>query len=711
MLTVAARLRVSLEYAPTGWKPIPLCCRSDAIWRRTDGIAGESHFLRSRRLVRSNILASPPKFILAGRPALFRHLIIAASFACVSAIHAETTYVSAIRPLLQKYCIDCHGGEDASGEIDLLQIQSEQEVMQSFETWESVARAVRDGVMPPDDEPQPSESERQLIHDWYQHQFIDSVTAHPGYFRPRRLSAHEYRNTLHSVFGFPLEVAIVEAEQTVAEKSLVMKLLPIDPPGPSGFKNDTSGNPLTTVVWDQYSYLVDFAIEKLFSRSGKAHLESLVGSELEHRITREQSEALLRTIARRAYRRSVPDQVIAGSLASVDAADPATLRRVTRQEIKLLLMSPRFIYRGLMMNVPPDTVVDVDPFESAERISYFLWADKPDEELLSLASSGELRDRSVLGQQIDRMLASRKSRSLAEHLGVEWFSLDEIDHVSDNPPVADALKSQPIDYLHYLFTEGRPILELIDSNTAFVNQHTAGFYPGDRSQLTPFKKAAGIEVQRLPNQKIELHHSTHRGGFLTIPGVLAMNRGPVLRGTWMLERVLGEELPDPPANVGQVPGNKRGENLTFRERFELHRSNATCAVCHNKIDPLGFALQFYDDSGAHLLLEKPSGKKRRQQPVLDVDKIDASGRLPSGERFQDFQELKQILLTSRREPVIRNVIERFMAYALCRKLEYYDRPTVDAIYKNLIETGLTFRNLIHEVCYSLPMRQTYFRSK
>ncbi|WP_372898776.1 DUF1592 domain-containing protein [Stieleria sp.] len=628
----------------------------------------------------------------------------------VRPVRAETVYETTIRPLIQKYCFSCHGGDDVSGDVDLLKIRTQQQALDQFDVWESATELIRDSVMPPEDQPQPSVAEKETILRWYQNRFVDSVQAHPGHFRPRRLSAHEFRNTLHSVFGFSLDVAIIEAEQTVSEKSLVMKLLPTDPPGASGFKNDTSGNPLTTVVWDQYAYLVDFAIEKLFSVGGHPQLNRLVGSETEGTLSHEQAATLLRRVARAAYRRHISDDVIARSLANLAAASPSERQRVTRQEMKTVLMSPRFFYRGLMMQIPRDRIEPVDAFELAERISYFLWADMPDEELMHLAAVGSLTDRSVLERQIDRMLASPKSRSLAEHLGVEWFSLDEIDSVSNNPPVADALKSQPIDYLHYLFTEGRPVLELIDSDVAFVNAHTAKYYPGDRTQLVAYKKGKGIEVERLPNQKIDLVQSVHRGGFLTIPGVLAMNRGPVLRGTWMLERILGDDLPEPPANVGQVPSNRRGDNLTFRERFEIHRSNTTCAVCHDKIDPLGFALQYYDDSGAHLLLEKPGNKRRKIETAVDVEQIDASGRLPSGETFHDFEELKQILTTSRKEPVIRNVVERFLAYALCRKLEYHDRPTVDRIHAKLLQSDGTFRDLIHEVCTCLPMRQAFVRS-
>ncbi len=204
-----------------------------------------------------------------------------------------------------------------------------------------------------------------------------------------------------------------------------------------------------------------------------------------------------------------------------------------------------------------------------------------------------------------------------------------------------------------------------------------------------------------------------------MPGILAMNRGPVIRGTWMLEKVLGEHLPDPPANVGQVKPNQPGENLTFRERFELHRSDATCAICHNKIDPLGFAMQAYDITGAYnptgliptkgkTRKQKKNKPKEEERALVDAPLLDTSGRLPSDEAFDDFIGLKRLLLTSQRRKIIENIVKRTLSYALARELNIYDMPTVDAISNELDQHGKltvgegTYHDLIHLVVNSLP---------
>jgi hypothetical protein len=594
------------------------------------------------------------------------------------------SFGSDVLPLLKKYCVQCHGPEDANADIDFTQTTGGSG---EFDLWESVVSLVGDEIMPPAEEPQPSEDEKAKLNEWYQ-QLIENVPPHPGYFRPRRLSAHEYRNTLESVFGFELDIAIIDAEQTVSEKSLVMKLLPTDPPGPSGFKNDTSGNPLSTVIWDQYSYLVDNALERLFSAAYRDSLEALVGGTGDE-SSHQQAADLIRAMARKAFRRPVDDEALRPHLEGLSGRSDAELRSALRVELKTILMSPRFLYRGLIVDLPRDSEQAVDDFELAERLSYFLWADMPDETLMELAQQQRLSEPEVYRAQIDRMIASPKARNLAEDMGVQWFSLGEIDNVSNNPPVADALRTQPIDFLHYLFGGHRPLIELIDSNVTFINPHTAKFYPGDRSQMTKYKKIKGIEIESVPNQQIKLEKTSERGGLLTMPGVLAMNKGPVLRGTWILERVMGEHLPDPPANVGQVQPNRRGEKLTFRERFEQHRSNPSCAACHDKIDPLGFALQAYGPNGGYIKsadyasMRGKVKKQDRDQPPPNPLAIDASGHLPSGETFDDFAGLKQILVTSHKETVIRNIVRHTMSYALCRKLEIHDRPTVEGIVQKL----------------------------
>ena len=648
------------------------------------------------------------------------------------------SYKTSVQPLLKKHCFQCHGdGDEVHGEVNFQKIETEQQIKVAFELWSDVLELIDSGTMPPETEPRLTSTEIAIYKAWYQRELVDTIQSLPDVLRPRRLSAHEYRQTLRTLFGFELEVSIAEAEQTIVEKSLVMKLLPVDPPGPSGFKNDTSANPLTTNVWEQYSFLIDDALEQWLSIEGRENLERITGPVVGEHLTSTQCEKLLKWTLRRAYRRPSTAETMATSLAVLDGKRGAELESALRIELKSVLMSPPFIYRSLLATVDDLEIVSgqvgstfsygrVDDHELAERLSYFLWGDMPDDRLMRLADEGKLRDPDVYASETARMLADPKSQNLANNFGVEWFSLNEISKVSNNPPVSHALRQQPIDFLNYLFTEGRPLLELLDSKITFVNPHTAKFYPGDRKRMAAYRKQRGIEVEAVPNQRLELVSTPERGGLLTMPGVLAMNKGPVMRGTWMLERVMGEHLPDPPANVGQVKPNQPGEKLTFRERFELHRSNSTCAICHNKIDPLGFAMQAYDAGGNYRPSGVVNGNKRNpknnKKQSQDTNNsataktVDTSGRLPSGEIFDDYAGLQEILVKSQRHTVIENIVKRTLSYALARELTIHDMPTVADISSKLDRDGNlavqegTYHDLIRLVVNSLPFTHAQTQS-
>ncbi|MDB4776235.1 DUF1592 domain-containing protein, partial [Akkermansiaceae bacterium] len=489
-----------------------------------------------------------------------------------------------VRPILENSCLKCHGGEKVKGKVDFSKILTEKDADANFELWETVVEVIEAGEMPPKDETPLSEEDQKTIVDWYQEHSQASIEAKATVFKPRRLSGPEYRNTLRSLFGFDLEVAVVEAEQTVvSDSSLVLKLLPTDPPGASGFINDTHRARLSPVIWDQYLHLSNAALEKLFSKSGRTQLGELLGASLPDGwqpddLSQKQAERLIRTFVPRALRRPAPENQLSKMLSVISGKGGAELLTATKFELRAVLMSPAFIYRGLLMKGEAGKQQAVDSFELAERLSYFLWEDRPDEELTRLALDGSLGDEKILNAQVGRMLASPKARSLAESFGAQWLGIDSLDELVGKDPIRHhALKTQAIDFLNYLFTEQRPVMELIDSKVTFVNQGTSGFYGKDRQRMKRYNKAKGIERQRTPNQKLELVHAEGRGGLLTMPGILTMNQGPIQRGTWMLRRIMGVEVGEPPADTPPIKGSPRGENLSFRERFEAHRSNPSCA--------------------------------------------------------------------------------------------------------------------------------------
>ena len=618
-------------------------------------------------------------------------------------LNAKVQFEETILPILQASCIKCHGKEKIKGEVDFSKITTQVDADSQFELWETVTEVIMANEMPPEDNPPLSAEEKKLVLKWYEEQLKTPIEAKPGIYKPRRLSGPEYRNTLRSLFGFDLEVAIAQAQQTVTgEKSLVLKLLPKDPPGESGFINDTNSSPISPVILEQYAFLANAALEKLFAPKQRSELEAMMQAKLPdnwrpNEITQDQAQSIIKKFTPRAMRRHTSDVTINNILKPLKDKTGPQLLKALKFEMKAIMLSPKFLYRGLLMEKFPGQQRPVDDYELAERLSYFLWEDRPDEKLMDLAMTGELHKKETLKEQVDRMLKSPKSISLAESFGVQWLGIANLDELIKEPISHHSLRHQPVLFLNYLFTQDRPVIELISSKTTFVNQGVSGFYGQDRARMTRFSKPKGIERTKTPFEEFTLEKATWRGGIITMPGILTMNRGPIQRGTWLLRRILGVRLGEPPADIPPIKPSPRGQNLTFRERFERHRSDASCARCHEKIDPLGFSLDHYDVKGQFL----------QNKDALP----DASGKLPTGESFKNYAELKEILVTSQKEKIVRNSVERTLSYAMCRKLTRHDQPTIDLITKNIVKDNGTWKDLFVEIVNSLPFRETIFAEK
>ncbi|MEC8432466.1 MAG: DUF1592 domain-containing protein, partial [Planctomycetota bacterium] len=339
--------------------------------------------------------------------------------------------------------------------------------------------------------------------------------------------------------------------------------------------------------------------------------------------------------------------------------------------------------------VTEESIVALDDYQLASRLSYLLWSSPPDPELASLADQGRLHEPGVLGSQIERLLEAPRSRALFDGFGAHWLGLrgfaDQTFDLEVFPELTPELREAMLDEVRLLFQsvidENGPIFRLIDTDYTYLNGPLANLY--------------GLEdrVQGRDMQRIQLE-DRNRGGILGMPATLATtslpNRtSPVRRGYWVLERVLGETVPPPPPNVPELKETeqKNVEGLTLRQRTELHQSQPTCANCHRLLDPIGFGLESFDAIG-------------RWREVDDVGgKIDSAGQLSTGETFSNPAELKTILAL-RKEAIARNLTERFMAYAIGRPLEGYDEVVIDQLMATLTEDGYRMRTMIREVLSS-----------
>ena len=293
------------------------------------------------------------------------------------------------------------------------------------------------------------------------------------------------------------------------EKSLVLKLLPKDPPGESGFINDTHASSLSTATLEQYAFLTNAAIEKLFAPNQRKQLEALMQIKLPSNwkpsdISQHQAQALIKNFLPNAIRRHTSEKTLENILQSLKEKSGSNLLEGVKFEIKAIMLSPKFLYRGLLMEKFPGEQRPVDNYELAERLSYFIWEDRPDETLMDLAMKGELHKKETLKEQVDRMLKSPKSISLAESFGVQWLGIANLDELIKEPISHHSLRHQPVLFLNHLFTQDRPVIELINSKTTFVNQGVSGFYGQDRGRMTRFSKPKGIERTKTPLKNLLL---------------------------------------------------------------------------------------------------------------------------------------------------------------------------------------------------------------
>lgn len=612
-------------------------------------------------------------------------------------IHADE-FKAKIKPFLEKYCIECHGaGKKVKGHVNFNTIGNMESAYKKHELWGEIIDLMKDKDMPPEDEKQPTAAEIKMYTDWYTEKFIN-IKPRPGVARMRRLSTEEYRNSLKSLLGFDLTVNSSATAETRVEKSLVLKVLPQDPPGKSGFSNDTIQTPINSTHWEKYSYLANSAIENLFSAPYRKQLEAYTGP-ISGKFSVTNAKKIIPKFTAKAFRTLDNKDYVKRALSKIAADYKAkkNLEESTKSELKAILMSPQFLYVG-SYNPEKKGPQLVSNDEMAQRLSYFLWGTIPDDELLKLAAQKKLLNKATLMGQVDRMLNDERSKTFTSTFIRQWLSLDEIKKMRGNNPSIMAYFNQPLEFFDYLVREDKPLLEVVDSKTTFVNRNLLSYYDSkDTSKLPKQRAPKGTESPIFPMMKMEMANTPYRGGVLTMPGILAMYSGnkrtsPILRGVWMLERILGDHLGAPPVDVPAIKQPKGG-NLSFRQLFEAHRDSPACMLCHIKIDPLGFGMESYDYMGHYRKNSKD---------------VDASGQAPNGDKFDDFAGLKKILLKRYDEDMVNTITKKMFAYAMARKLEAYDNPVINKIAKKM-EKGGTYRSLIKEIVLSQSFTQTFVK--
>jgi hypothetical protein len=377
------------------------------------------------------------------------------------------------------------------------------------------------------------------------------------------------------------------------------------------------------------------------------------------------AEKVLTDFTRRAYRRPVKAEETARLMKLFDIATKQgePFEKAIRLPMKAVLCSPHFLYRIEDDPKDPNGVRTISDFEFATRLSYFLWSTMPDEVLFKLAESGTLRQPAVLEAQIKRMLKDPKSRALSENFAGQWLQLRNINGLTPDkgyfPNWDEALRKGMIReaeaYFEHIVQNDRSVLEFLDSDYAFLNDRMAKHYGVLNVSGSEFRQV------KLPDSR--------RGGVVTMASTLTVTSNPtrtspVKRGKWILENILGTPPPPPAPDVPELPPTPQLKG-TLRQQMEQHRVNPSCASCHNKLDPLGFGLENFDGIGGWRTED-------------NKQKIDSSGVLPDGAKFDGPGELKKVLV-GKSDLFRRCFAEKLLTFSLGRGLEYYDKCAVDEI--------------------------------
>jgi hypothetical protein len=437
-------------------------------------------------------------------------------------------------------------------------------------------------------------------------------------------------------------------------------------------------------------------------------------------------KALLRSFAANAFRRPLVD----GELARYETIVEAELKHGAKFDeamiagYKAILCSPDFLMIGMESGVPQRG--KLGDYALASRLSFFLWNSMPDATLLDLAAKHELSKPATLTAQVTRMLADPRSDRFITHFLDEWLELKKIDFTTPDPNLYpeydpwlhDSMLAETRASFRRMLTQNLGVREVIASDTLLINQRLAELYG--------IRGVAGSDFR-----EVEVPAGSARGGFLTQAAVLKVTANgtatsPVLRGVWVMERILGIPRQPPPPNIPAIEPDATGA-VTIRQMIEKHRADAACASCHARMDPPGLALENFDAIGGwrehyrlagqpkKMRVGKGKDSKIVEEPSIEVvsdaalrrnrvkmrlgSAVDATGVLADGRGFKDIAELRAHLLADE-DGLARNIIRQFLTYATGRGLRFSDRDEIEAILSKTKSSQYGLRTIVEQVVVS-----------
>lgn len=467
------------------------------------------------------------------------------------------------------------------------------------------------------------------------------------------------------------------------------------------------------------------------------HTRILFESPLRDADPEEYLREVLRRFISRAFRRSATDSEVERFVRIYHLVEDQfdTLEGAMRETLAMVLISPQFLYH----------TTSADPqsnrqYELAAKLSYFLWGSMPDDELMRLAGQRKLDERAQIEKQVLRMLDDPRAARFVENFTTQWLSIEKMRAVNINqnlfprflyyvhvgerrgqemmfrPTIRDYMHQETVGFVGELIRRNASVLNIIDSDFAFLNEPLAAHYG-----------VAGVQGLELRPVPITPEHNL--GGLLTQGSVLIGNGTgsaphPIYRAVWLREAILGDDVKDPPAEVPALSdsaGEAAEQAVTIKDLLARHRSVESCNDCHVRLDPWGIPFERYNAVGQYQPFVPKEGTRvsgfsksrhgdyegyRHYLKSINTIAVQADARVPHGPSIDGMRELKDFLLESRKEDIIENVIRRLLSYGLGRELTHVDRFAVERLTDQATEHENRFRDIIVAVCSSETFRHS-----
>ena len=651
-----------------------------------------------------------------------------------------------INSILDSHCIQCHGeGGKVKGKVNLKELQSANLLSSKPELLESLIGVIKDREMPPEDEPPLSDSEREELLKWLEVKLSDSIKDQP--FLPtqiRRMNRFQYNNSVVDLLEldrpifrlnerlmrrrdnyFRPETRKMPPQVRISTRPLSKDIdnqrpegfrgvasFPQDKRAEHGYDNRADHLTLSPLLMESFLNLSQTISESPDLNSKECRSWSWLFASPEN-ANAEGAEEIIRSrltkLLRRAFRRPVDpvtlDRFVKFTLDQRDAG--ATFEDSMRSVIAVVLSMPDFLYfYGVSDSKnPADESAKnqiIRDFELASRLALFFWSSIPDDVLLDLAAEGKLSDSKVLSLQIDRMLNDHKSSRFCDNFPAQWLQLDRLITSVPDPKkfpyfyLVDGYRSsmhmmpEPLLLFETIFIEDRSIIELLDPKYTWENAMLKANYEGHAK--------AGHDVVTQLFTRVPVS-DPRRGGVISNAAVMTMTATPtrtqpITRGAWINAVIFNDPPEPPPADIPPLPEDDTEElaKLTIRERLAAHRERKDCAGCHNKIDPMGFAMENYGPTGVW---------RDKYENGRDVD---VSGVLFNQHEFKTFLEFKEIIVKEK-ERFVRGFISHLLSYALSRELGPTDSPALDEMTDRAMSGEDSMRAVLKSIAMSDPFLQ------